>query len=61
MFNKPPVYTKVLAFLFIFILYEPLMVYFLGNTVGHKVSKIKVRNIKNENNLSLPKALIIFI
>lgn len=53
-----PVYYKIIAFAFIFILYEPLMVSFLGASVGHSLIKIKVIDERTNKYLPFWRALI---
>lgn len=44
----------------IFIL-EPLMVSYSGGTIGHHILKLKVRNIKSDNNINIFLACIRFV
>ena len=54
--------AKMNVFVFIFGLYEPLMVSFLGASLGHLFCDLKVERDDNSNrNLSLPTAMFRFI
>ncbi|WP_412987915.1 RDD family protein [Pontimicrobium sp. IMCC45349] len=54
--------VKIIAFLIIFILYDPLLTSINGGTIGHSLSKITVRKEGDLNkNISFPLAVIRFI
>lgn len=54
--------VKMVTFVFIFMLYEPLMVRFLGASLGHLFCDLKVgKDNENHTNLSLPVAIIRFL
>ena len=50
-FENVPDYAKIIAFIFIFILYEPLMISTLGSTIGHKMNNLKVQRLDNGKKL----------
>lgn len=53
---------KMLAFLFVFVFYDPLCTHFFGCTLGHNLIGIKVKNYKNqEENISFIKAIFRFL
>ncbi|CAM1358796.1 conserved hypothetical protein [Tenacibaculum sediminilitoris] len=60
-FEKIPDYAKMIAFAFIFILYEPLMVSFLGSTAGHKISNIRIQKLDNGKKINFGQAFIRFL
>jgi len=61
-FDTIPVYSRVIAFVCIFILYDPLLISLFGATVGHKMSRISVKREQNDTrNLSFINALIRFV
>ncbi len=54
--------AKMIVFVFIFVLYEPLMVSFLGASLGHLFCDLKVEKDDNSSeNLSLPTAMFRFV
>ena len=61
-FENVPDNARVIAFIFIFILYDPIFTSFFGGTVGHKAFGLRV---KRENyqlkNILFPLAIIRFI
>lgn len=59
LFDEVDIKVKALAFAFTFLLYEPLMVSFLGGTIGHRMFDIRVKREKRtDKNLNLFAALI---
>lgn len=52
--------TKVVFFIFIFFLYEPLLTTF-GATLGQSVAKIRVRNINTQKKIILPYAILRYL
>ncbi|PWL37331.1 RDD family protein [Flagellimonas aquimarina] len=53
---------RIIAFLLIFLVYEPLFICLFGGTIGHSHSKIKVKREQNLNkNISFLAALIRFV
>lgn len=51
--------VKVGIFIFCVVLYEPMMVAFMGGTIGHKVLKMKVKSYDNpDRNISIFSALL---
>ncbi len=61
LFDQVPNWTRMLAFVLIFGLYEPLMISFFGATIGHKITNLKVQNLDNKGNLSFVQALIRYL
>lgn len=50
--------TRILSFVGIFFLYEPLFVAFLGGTIGHKANRLKVKSFNNpEKNVNIAAAI----
>jgi len=61
-FENTPDYARAIAFLFIFLLYDPLLTSTIGGTIGHQFFGIRVKRAKNEKqNILFPLALIRFI
>ena len=61
-FDNPPDYARAIAFLFVFVLYDPLFTSFTGGTIGHHFIGIKVRRDKDpDKKIIFPLALIRFI
>lgn len=62
LFDTVSNYVRISIFIFIFLLYEPLLVSIFGATVGHFFSDIVVKKAKDEKkNISFPVAVIRFI
>lgn len=60
--NKVPNFFKITAFIFIFILYDPILTSKYGATVGHSFSKILVKREDNHSkNLSFQRAFLRFL
>lgn len=54
--------VRISVFIFLFLLYEPILVTILGATVGHFFNDIVIKKEKNENqNINFPTAIIRFI
>jgi len=60
-FENVPDYARMTAFVFIFILYDPLMVSLFGSTIGHRMSNLKVQRLDNGKNINLGLAIIRFL
>lgn len=61
-FENVPDYARVVAFVFIFILYDPILTSTMGGTIGHMIFGIRVKREKNEQkNILFPLALIRFV
>lgn len=61
-FETVPQYIRISAFVFIFILYDPIFTSFYGGTIGHSYSGISVkRENNNAKNLLFPLAILRFI
>lgn len=57
-----PEYYRIVAFVVIFILYDPLLTSFTGGTIGHKANGIRVkRSSDHSRNLLLPLAILRFL
>ncbi len=62
LFGFIPNFIKIIVFVAIFLLYDPLMTSFKGGTIGHSLSNISVRRDGDtEKFISFPSALIRFI
>ena len=62
LFDNVPNTARAIAFLFIFVLYEPLLVSFFGGTIGRRINGIRVKKEADENeNISLAMAMVRFI
>jgi len=60
-FENVPDYARMIAFAFIFILYDPLMVSLFGSTIGHRMSNLKVQRLDNGKKINLGLAIIRFL
>ena len=56
-----PDYAKIITFSCIFLLYDPLMISFMGATIGHRINKIKVQRFDNGKKINIALALIRFV
>lgn len=62
LFEVVPNFFRIMAFIFIFVLYDPILTVKYGATVGHSFSNIVVKNEKDHTkNITFPKALIRFL
>ncbi|WP_106793470.1 RDD family protein [Aquimarina sp. Aq78] len=62
LFNEVPVFFRIIAFIFIFVLYDPILTARYGGTVGHSFSNIIVKREEDHNkNIAFHKALIRFL
>ena len=62
LFETVPDAVRILGFIFIFILYDPLFTSFLGGTVGHMIMGIRVKKQSDlTENIILPLAVVRFI
>ena len=53
---------RIVAFVVIFVLYDPLLTSMAGGTVGHKANGIRVKRASNHNkNILLPMAILRFL
>jgi uncharacterized RDD family membrane protein YckC len=52
---------KILTFVFIFVLYDPILVSLKGATIGHQICNIKVITESDNKKLNIIKAMIRFI
>ncbi|MBT4730154.1 MAG: RDD family protein, partial [Bacteroidetes bacterium] len=54
--------VRIIVFLFIFLIYDPLFTSLFGGTIGHLLNGIRVkRAVDEERNIIFPLALIRFI
>jgi len=62
LFDSVPNYVRMSIFIFVFFLYDPILISFFGATVGHFFNDIVVKSESNEKkNIIFPLALIRFI
>lgn len=55
-------YARIIAFVFIFLLYDPLFTSIFGGTIGHMMLGIQVKRESNEQkNILFPLALLRYI
>jgi uncharacterized RDD family membrane protein YckC len=61
-FEYVPDYARIIAFVFIFVLYDPLFTSVFGGTIGHFMMGIRVKREKNQmKNILFPLAIIRFL
>ncbi len=61
-FQSVPDFMRIAAFVFIFLLYDPLFTSTLGGTIGHMIFGIRVKREKNlQRNILFPLAVIRYI
>lgn len=61
-FNNVPDFVRIAAFVFIFLLYDPLFTSIFGGTIGHFLFGIRVKRANNpEKNILFPLAVIRYI
>jgi len=61
-FENVPDYIKMIAFVFIFLLYDPIFTSTFGGTMGHMIIGIRVKRARNEQkNIFFPLAIVRFI
>src|SRR5690242_16652818 len=61
-FENMPDYMKIIAFVFIFLLYDPSFTSTFGGTIGHMIIGIRVKRSRNEQkNILFPLAIVRFI
>ncbi len=61
LFDNVPNYIRMIAFLLIFVLYDPIFTSFYGATIGHSYSGIKVKKEDNtDENINFLNAVIRF-
>jgi uncharacterized RDD family membrane protein YckC len=62
LFNDLPTQIRIITFVFIFLLYDPIFTSFLGGTLGHLFMGIRVKRDNNqEKNINFFKAIIRYI
>lgn len=61
-FNTVPDFVRISAFIFIFILYDPIFTSLFGGTIGHMLIGIRVKRESDEKrNILFPLAIVRFI
>ncbi len=62
LFESVPDYARIIAFIFIFLLYDPLFTSIFGGTIGHMMIGIRVKKESNEKkNILFPLAILRYI
>lgn len=62
LFENVPDSVRIIVFVFIFFLYDPLFTSIFGGTIGHMMNGIRVKKEKNETqNIVFPLAVIRFL
>ena len=62
LFESVPDNARMIAFVFIFLLYDPLFTSLFGGTIGHMMIGIRVKRESNEmKNIQFHKAILRFI
>jgi uncharacterized RDD family membrane protein YckC len=62
LFETVPDFIRVFAFVFIFLLYDPLFTSFTGGTIGHRLIGIRVRKEQDETcNITFLPAVLRYI
>lgn len=59
--ENPEILYKIITFISIFLLYDPLMVSLFGSTIGHRFCKIEVIDEKSGKKINFIKAVIRFV
>jgi len=61
LFDDVPTYLRIIAFVLIFLLYDPIFISVYGGTIGHSYNKLQVkRDDDTGKNISFPLALVRF-
>jgi uncharacterized RDD family membrane protein YckC len=55
-----PGYVRGAILIFMFFMYDPIFVSFLGGTIGHKLLRMKIVDVKTKGNIALHRAVIRF-
>jgi len=62
LFENVPDNARIIAFVFIFFLYDPLFTSLLGGTIGHMIIGIRVkRELNEQKNIKFPSAILRYI
>jgi|JI7StandDraft_1071085.scaffolds.fasta_scaffold13535_8 uncharacterized RDD family membrane protein YckC len=62
LFESVPDNARIIAIVFIFILYDPILTSYLGGTIGHIVMGIRVKRESDEQkNIQFPLAILRYI
>lgn len=60
-FEKVPDIVRIVTFVFIFLLYDPIFTSTFGGTIGHMIIGISVKRVNNPTmNINLPFAILRF-
>ncbi|WP_299617934.1 RDD family protein [uncultured Tenacibaculum sp.] len=59
--ENPEILYKIITFISIFLLYDPVMVSLFGATIGHRFCKIEVQDESSGKKINFIKALIRFV
>jgi len=61
-FENVPDFARIIVFVFIFLLYDPLFTSIFGGTIGHMIIGIRVKRESNEQkNILFPLAIFRFV
>lgn len=61
-FENVPDIARIIAFVFVFLLYDPICTSIFGGTIGHMIIGIRVKQDSDEQkNISFPLALVRYI
>lgn len=62
LFDNVPNFVKIIIFVFIFLVYEPLLVSLFGQSIGHSYAKVRVvKDDEIEKKITFPMAIIRFL
>jgi uncharacterized RDD family membrane protein YckC len=62
LFESVPDYARIIAFVFIFLLYDPLFTSIFGGTIGHMMLGLRVKRQSDEQkNIIFPLAILRYI
>lgn len=62
LFENVPDYARIIVFVFIFVLYDPIFTSIFGGTIGHMLIGIRVKKESNEHkNILFPLAILRFV
>ena len=60
--NNVPDYARIIVFILIFLLYDPILTSTIGGTIGHRIIGIRVRKASDEKtNINIILAVIRFV
>jgi uncharacterized RDD family membrane protein YckC len=62
LFKTVPDYARIIAFVFIFLLYDPLFTSIFGGTIGHMIIGLRIKRESDEQkNILFPLAIVRYI